>query len=163
MDKPNNPANAVAERPQRKRIPMSVPQRKLEVTEIPGFHLHWFRDENIARAVQAGYEFVEDKEVSLNQSGVGSSKDITGNADMGTRVRVVSGTAADGNVEHLTLMKIRQEWWDEDRKEIEARNASVMSAIFQQEAIMGAEGVSPEDRSLSYVKTALFQRPVRKK
>jgi len=160
MDK-SNPANA-AEKTTRKRIPMSVPQRKLEVTEIPGYHTHWFRDENVARALQAGYEFVDDKEVILNQSGVGTSKDISGNADMGTRVRVVSGTASDGSAEYLTLMKLKNEWWDEDRKELEARNASVMSAIFRDEQIMGSENVSPEDKGTRYVKTALFNRPVRK-
>lgn len=158
---PINPANAVT--PQRRaRIPMSVPQRKLEVSEIPGYHLHWFRDDNINRAVQAGYEFVEDKEVHLNQSGVGTSKDITGNSDLGSRVRVVSGTAADGNAEHLTLMKIRNEYWEEDRKAIENRNADVMSAIFRDEQVLGSEKVSAEDRSQSYVKTALFNRPTRK-
>lgn len=162
MEKPaTNPANAPAAAT-RKRIPMSTPQRKLEVTEIPGYHLHWFRDENINRAVQAGYEFVEDKEVHLNQGNVGTSKDITGNADMGSRVRVVSGSAADGSAEHLTLMKIRQEWWDEDRKEIDTRNAGVMSAIFRDEQVLGSEKVSAEDRNQSYVKTALFNRPTRK-
>jgi hypothetical protein len=156
-----NPANAVT--PQRRaRIPMSVPQRKLEVTDIPGFHLYWFRDENIDRAIQAGYEFVSDVEVHLNQGNAGTSKDITGNADMGTRVRVVSGTAADGGAEHLTLMKIRQEWWEEDRKLIDSRNADIMSAIFQGEQVLGSDKVSPEDKSQSYVKTALFNRPTRK-
>ncbi len=157
-----NPANNADAKSTRKRIPMSVPQRKLEVSEIPGFHTHWFRDDNIARALQAGYEFVDEKEVTLNQMGVGSSRDVSGNADMGSRVRVVSGTAADGGVEHLTLMKIRQEFWDEDRKEIEARNASVMSAIFRDEQILGSEKVSPEDQGSRYVKTALFNRPTRK-
>jgi hypothetical protein len=161
MDKPN-PANAATTKPERKRIPMSVPQRRLEVTQIPGYHLHWFRGENVPRALQAGYEFVEDKEVQLNQLNVGTSKDMNGNADMGSRVRVVAGTAADGNVEHLTLMKIREEWWNEDRKSIEERNASVMSAIFRDEQILGSEKVSPEDQGARYVKTALLNRPVRK-
>ena len=161
MDKSTNPANAPA-KTERKRIPMSVPQRKLETTEIPGYHLYWFRDENVPRAVQAGYEFVQDNEIQLNQLGVGSSKDISGNSDMGSRVRVISGTSADGSAEHLTLMKIRQEWWDEDRKAIEERNASVMSAIFRDEQILGSEKVSPEEQGARYVKTALLQRPVRK-
>ena len=162
MDKPINPANAATPRPERKRIPMSVPQRKLEVADIPGYHLHWFRDDNVQRALAAGYEFVDSKEVQLNQTAVGSSKDISGNADMGSNVKVISGTAADGGVEHLTLMKIRQEWFDEDRKELEARNAAVMSAIFRDEQIPGSENVSREDQNQRYVKQALFQRPVRK-
>jgi hypothetical protein len=162
MDKPAvNPANAPAPTA-RKRIPMSTPQRKLEVTEIPGYHLHWFRDDNIPRAVQAGYEFVDAKEVHVNQVNVGSSKDITGNADMGSRVRVVGGVAESGGAEHLTLMKLREEYWREDRRAIDERNASVMSAIFQDEQILGSEKLSADDRSQRYVGTALFQRPTRK-
>jgi hypothetical protein len=141
---------------------MSVPQRRLEVSDIPGYHLHWFRDSNIARAIQAGYEFVEDKEVELNQGGVATSKDISGNADLGSRVRVVSGLAADGSTEYLTLMKLREEFWVEDRKQIDARNADIMSAIFRDEQILGSEKVSPEDQGTRYVKTALFNRPARK-
>jgi len=157
-----NPANVAKETVTRRRIPMSVPQRKLEVAEIPNYHTHWFRDDNIERAKQAGYEFCEDREVSLNQHNVGSSKDIGGNADMGTRVRVVAGAGAEGKAEYLTLMKIKNEWYDEDRKALEARNASVMSAIFQNEQIPGSDQVSLEDRGQRYVKTALFQRPTRK-
>lgn len=162
METKTNPANPAVAKPERKRIPMSVPQRKLETTEIPGYKLYWFRDENVQRALQAGYEFVQDSEIKVNQLGVGSSKDITGNADMGSQVRVISGTAADGKAEHLTLMKIRQEWWDEDRKALEERNASVMSAIFRDEQILGSEQVSSEDRGQRYVKQALFTRASRK-
>lgn len=146
----------------RKRIPLSIPQRKLEVAPIPGFHLYWFRDDNVERALQAGYEFVDDKEVSLNQHGVATRKEISGNADLGSHVRVIAGTAANGSAEHLTLMKIREEWWKEDQKVLEERNASVLAAIFQDEQIMGSEQLSPEDRATRYVKTALFNRPTRK-
>ena len=45
---------------ERKRIPMSVPVQRLEVAEIPGYHLHWFLStpERLQRALDGGYEFV---------------------------------------------------------------------------------------------------------
>jgi len=158
-----NPANKPGtDKAARKRIPMSTPHRRLEAPDLPGYHLYWFKDSNIPRALQAGYEFVDDKEAPLNQLNVGNDKTISGNADMGSRVRVIAGTAEGGGVEHLTLMKIKEEFWLEDRKAIDARNADVMSAIFREEQIAGSDKASPADRGTSYVKTALFQRPTRK-
>jgi hypothetical protein len=59
-------------------------------------------------------------------------------------------------------MQIKEEWWTEDQKVLENRNASVMSAIFKNEQIAGSEKVPPEDQGTRYVKTALFNRPTRK-
>jgi hypothetical protein len=59
-------------------------------------------------------------------------------------------------------MKIRNEWYDLDRKGIEERNASVMSAIFKDEQILGSDRMSTADKGASYVSKALFNRPVRK-
>jgi len=158
-----SPANSNApDKAARKRIPMSIPQRKLEVPEISGYHLHWFLDSNVPRAIQGGYEMVRDDEVPLHQFGVGTDKTLSGNADLGTNVRVFGGRDDQGKAEHLNLMKIKIEWWDEDRKTIEARNASVMAAIFRDEQIAGSDKVATEDRAQSYVKTALFNRPKRK-
>ena len=158
-----NPANKPEqEKAARKRIPMSTPNRRLEAPEIPGYHLYWFVDKNVPRAIQAGYEFVEDREVSINQRGVGTDNTVSGNADLGSHIKVIAGTAEGGGVEHLTLMKIKEEYWLEDRKEIDERNAGVMSAIFRDEQIPGSDKSSASDRGTSYVKTALFQRPTRK-
>jgi hypothetical protein len=139
---------------------MSVPRRKLEVSGIPGYHLYWFLEQNVPQAQQAGYEFVGDHEVTINQHNVGTSREISGNADLGTRVKVLSG---GGQGEHLVLMKIKEEYYLEDRKAIEARNADVMSAIFTREEILGSESVSAADRGTRYVKQALFNRPGNKK
>lgn len=163
MESKPNPANRSApEKAARKRIPMSVPSRKLEVPPIPGYHLYWFADRNVARAIQAGYEFVEDREVPLNQLNVATSRDISGNSDLGSHVRVIGGTAEGGGVEHLTLMKIKEEWYLEDQQVLEKRNAQIIQAIFRDEQILGSEQVSAEDRGQRYVKTALFNRPKRK-
>lgn len=159
MTNPANDPKKVAETQARKRIPMSVPQRRLEVPDMPGYHLHWFLDRNVPRAVQAGYEFVDSRQVPILQHGVANPKDTSGNADLGSRVRVVGGTAANGDVEYLNLMKIREEWWKEDRRALEERNAAIIKSIFVDEEILGSEQSSPGDRGAAYVKTALFNRP----
>lgn len=148
---------------EKRRIPMSVPRRKLEVSDIPGYHLYWFLDQNVAAAQQAGYEFVDESEIELNQHGVGTSRDISGNADLGTLVKVVAGAGAGGRGEMLNLMKIKNEFYLADRKEIEARNAQILNSIFKDEKIMGDESVSAADKGQTYVKQALFNRPVNKK
>jgi hypothetical protein len=76
--------------------PMSVGMRRLEVAEKDGWHRHWFRATagNIARAKQAGYRFVEQDEVDLNDfdlAGDGQSK----GTDLGSRVTVTSGDGTD--------------------------------------------------------------------
>ena len=164
MEQPKvNPANKPGVEPgARKRIPMSIPRRKLEVQEIEGYHLHWFLDANVPLAIQGGYEVVDSKEVPLSQFNVGTDSSLSGNASLGSNVRVVAGTAENGHPHFLNLMKIKLEWWQEDQKAIENRNASVLSAIFQDEAIPGSSQPTPGDTSQRYVKTALLNRPVRK-
>lgn len=171
-----NPANAAPrEAGMRKRIPMSVPMRKLEVPELPGFHLYWFVDRNVPRALQGGYEFVEVDELPVTQRNVANDSDTSGSVDLGARVRVTSGLGEDGRPEGLVLMKIREEWYREDQRILEERNAKVLSAIFQGEAIYGSEKLTKDDDDKVYIKKGntsfdpssgklkpLFQRPTRK-
>lgn len=127
-----NPATRDTPAAERKRIPMSVPVRKLEVPDIPGYHLHWFRSDaaRIQRAQEGGYEFVDAGEIRLNPVGLGADTTHSGNTDMGSRVSVISGESADGvDAERMILMKIKQEWYDEDQKLVEARNDSVAAAL----------------------------------
>lgn len=164
-----NPANAAVSAkdqaaPERKRIPFSVRQRKLEVPEISGYHLHWFRESNVPRALQAGYEMVKAEEVPINQFGVGNSKSISGNMDLGSGVKVVGGEGERGEAVYLCLMKIRLEWWLEDQKAIEQTNLSTLQAIFKDKSVVGDSQQSADsDTSQRYVKQALLQRPPRKK
>lgn len=154
---------------ERKRIPMSVPRQKLQVADIPGYHLHWALDSRIPSYLQAGYEYVNGEEVQLNQQSVGTDSTISGNQDLGTRVSVVAGVGQDGRAEHLVLMKLRLEFWTEDCRVLEQQNARRLEGIFRGEQIMGAEGVKSEDRNLMYVDRErssfmkpLFQRPRKK-
>lgn len=96
--------------------PMSVGQRRLEVPPIDGYHLHWFRGSsaNLIRAQQAGYEFVDKDEVSLNDFDIAGVGDGNKGTDLGSRVSVISGddVGQEGQAGRLYLMKCRQELYD---------------------------------------------------
>lgn len=146
---------------ERKRIPMSVPVQRLEVPEIPGYHLHWFLStaERLQRAMDGGYEFVDEREVKINNVSLGGDSAASGNADMGSRVSVVSGqeVGKDGQPTRLVLMKLKQEWWEEDQKLVEARNTKVRDALLG--GMIGAEQDRGNDSQHRYVDKARSQIP----
>lgn len=165
-----NPANAsgVAAPPAvRRRIPLSVPRRKLEVDPIPGFVLYWFKESNIQIALDAGYDFVDRNEVRLNQSNEAGSSLSSGNTDLGSRVSVIGDKIGERGVpERLVLMKIREDWWREDRQLLDNQNAQIIQSIFGGQIVAADRG----DHSTSYVNTAmasgsgrLFNRGLQKK
>ncbi len=167
------PGKSAAER---KRIPLSVPQRKLEVPEIPGYKCHWFRGtpQRIAQASSAGFDFVHPDEVNINQVSIGGDAQKGGNTDMGTRVSVIEGGEVDGggNAVRMYLMKQKLEDWREDQAILQERNDSIADALtagYRQGTVGGkAEGETAEDAALRYVDTKrskipeLFRRKVRK-
>lgn len=151
----------IAGKTERSRVPMSVPVQKLEVPEIPGFHLHWFKGtpERLQRALDAGYEYVEEQEVKLNSVSLGGDSAASGNTDMGSRVSIVSGSDSgrDGQAVRLILMKLKQEWWEEDQLQIEARNDKVRNTLLG--GMIGAEQDRPGDSQHRYVDKARTQIP----
>jgi len=161
MEKLNPGTRADATRAERKRIPMSVPVQKLSAPEIPGYHLHWFLStaERLQRALDGGYEFVEEREAKINPVGLGGDSAVSGNTDMGSRVSVVSGQeiGKDGQPTRLVLMKIRQEWWDEDQLLVEARNTKVRDSLLG--GMIGAEQDRPGDSQHRYVDEARTSIP----
>lgn len=160
--------NAKLEAKRRARLPMSVPMRKLEVPEIPGWHPHWFLESNIPRAIQAGYEFVQRGEVPIHTHSLGSSPATDGNQDLGSRISLADGPNAQGMPQCLVLMKIEEELWREDLAKIGERNAAIMGSIFKGEKILEGPGdpQTADDRALRYVDKertkAIFNRPPRK-
>lgn len=150
-------------RAERARIPMSVPVAKLEVPAIPGYHLHWFlgTPERIQRARDAGYELVEPVEVAPNSVGLGSDSAASGSTDMGSAVSVVAGseTGRDGQAVRMVLMKIRQEWWEEDQALIEERNTAVVDALTAGMTGAGQGGETAADARLRYVAKSRTQIP----
>lgn len=96
------------DRPQRaKRIPFGVPKTKLGVNlSIPGHYLYWCNDiENqIEEARAGGYEFVIPKEI--------------GEVREDSQVRRLVGTKKDGSPLYAYLLKIKQEWHEEDKAQL---------------------------------------------
>lgn len=176
--------STLSERPgTRKRIPMSIPRRKFETPELPGFFLYWHLEKNVPAALDAGYEFVDRNELPINQLNVATDSEVSGSVDLGNRVRMIGGVGIDGRAEYHILMKLRQEWRAEDEHARDKNNADILSGIFRGEQILdtGFEGgsategraatnaLAPGDENVRYVdkdRTAiskpLFQRPVRK-
>ncbi len=141
------------------RRPMALPSMTLEVPEIPGYFLYWHLGSQVERALQAGYEFVDSDEVTLNSKNIADDADKSGNTDLGSRVSIVAGTpgAADTSAPRLYLMKIRNEWRTADVKALEARNESIAVALrggVNSENMHGAAPhETPQDRSKRYLKT----------
>lgn len=157
-----NPANAQGKPDaERKRIPMSVPVQRLEVPDIPGYHLHWFQGTpaRLQRALDGGYEFVDEKETRVNSVGLGNESTRSGNTDMGSRVSVVSGQELghDGQPARLVLMKIKQEWWEEDQKVQEKRTEQVINAL--NAGSIGADKDARGDAQHRYVDKSRTQIP----
>lgn len=165
LNEHSNPANAKgATRPP--RIPMSAVNRRLEVKPIPGYYLYWFKEENVPAALQAYYEPVMRHEVTLNTNSPGITGDAGGNTDMGSGVSLIAGTNEGGAPVRLVLMKLPEEYHQEDMSNLEKRNVEIMQAIFGDEAQVGMGGVRQERGELTYVDRertkALFNRKIRK-
>lgn len=149
-----NPGNAPARtKAERQRVPMSVPVQKLSVPDMPGWHLHWFLNSpsRIQRAQQGGYEFVDSSEISLNNADLGGESTQSGNTDMGSQVSVVAGKqlADNGQPERLILMKIRQEWYEEDQKLLDQTSARTVAALSG--GMVGAEKEAGSDAANRYL------------
>jgi hypothetical protein len=108
-----------ADRPQRQaRVPFGVARTKLDIPmQLEGYHLHWVNDEpgRIAEAQRGGYMFVDPKEV--------------GATDTGSQVTRLVGKKEDGSALMAYLMKIEQEFYDEDQELIQREVAKFDSAI----------------------------------
>ena len=127
-----------------KRIPMTTPTRKLEVPEIHGYKMYWFRGEpgRLQRALRAGYEFVNPDEINIFNHDLAGDLDLPGQTDMGDRVSVAAqdGAGDDGQFLRLYLMKIKLEWWDADRAQYETEKIDPLVAALQGGTIGAGEG-----------------------
>ena len=137
------------------RVPMSVPRARLEVPDIPGYSTYWFRGEpgRLQRAFGAGYEFVHPDEIELNNFDLAGSMDFPGGSDLGDRVSIPAqdGAGPDGQYLRLYLMKIKQEYRDQDQAEYEVKMIDpIVDAL--KGGQMGAvkSGENPTDQALRY-------------
>lgn len=122
-DRETETVRSQAQRPRRNSI--GVPRLTLAVTnEIPGYHLCWMNDDgNVQSALDSGYEFVTRGETEL-ANGVTPL-----NTDMSDKVKQKVGTTQQGDVLYAFLMKIKNEWHEEDMAAIEAENKKIEEAI----------------------------------
>jgi hypothetical protein len=106
----NNPSNSKEKSALPKGYqPMSSGTQRLTAPEREGYHRRWFRGDpgRIARAQQAGYEFVSPDDVELNNLDLGGDAKKSGNTDLGSRVSVISGDepGPDGQYGRMYLME----------------------------------------------------------
>lgn len=158
-----NPANDVQQMSERRRhrVPMSTPVRKLQVDPIPGFHLHWFAEFKVSRAKQAGYVLVKQDEVFVNGSPIGADPELGGNTDLGSSVSIVASFDERNNPIRLVLMKLPEEFWQDDQAELNKRNLATMSDIFEGESIgLDSNGRVSGLPEQSYISTAQISKPI---
>lgn len=122
-DRETTQVRSQAQRPRRSSI--GVPRLSLAVKfEIPGYHLCWMNDDgNVQEALDSGYEFVTRGETEL-ENGVAPS-----NVDLNDKIKQKVGTAQHGDILYAYLMKIKNEWHEEDMANIEAQNKQIEDAI----------------------------------
>ena len=124
---PSAPTAAEDGTTRKRRNVFNGTEAKISVrTQIEGYHLHVFTDTGgrIKEAVDSGYEFVKPDEVG----GV-SENVISRNGDLGERIRYLVNPRAEGTEQYGYLMKIRQEWYEEDQAELQAKNNRSDAAI----------------------------------
>jgi hypothetical protein len=127
---------------------MSAPVRRLETSKIPGFKLHWIKEQNLPRAEGAGYVHVLLDEVEVNTRNVSVPSELGSTSDLSNRVSVQYGG------DTLYLMKLPSELYAEDMALIADRNKDVWQQIFRGEMLVGEAQNNPGDTSNRYLKEA---------
>ena len=111
----------------RTRSAFNGTEGKLKVEkQIEGYHMYIFNDYpgRIAQALDTGYEFVSPEEIGSVTTNV-----VSRNTDIGDKVRFLVGNDEHGGPLYAYLMKIRQEWWDEDQAMLQNRNDKMDASI----------------------------------
>lgn len=158
MNENQNPANDLkAQEVPHDYIPMSVPTMRLQVPTKPGYFRYWFRGDaaRIQRAMQAGYRFVDQSEVNINNFDLGGNASNSGSTDMGTRVSITSGDESDanGNPNRLYLMEIPDHLYARGQKYLEDMNDKVAAAL--RSGLLGADGENAGDKKARYSKSGV--------
>lgn len=127
LEKQEGSSPAVDGATRKRRNVFNGTEAKLGVrSQIPGYHLHIFTDvgSRVQEAIDSGYEFVTPTEIG----GV-SENVVSRNGDLGERIRYLVNPRAEGTEQFGYLMKVRQEWFEEDQAELQAKNNRIDSAI----------------------------------
>ena len=133
------------------------PPAKLEVPPIPGYHLHWFLERNLAKAIAGWYEYVDPKDVPTLNGSIGGRTEGSKSEDLGgSQVSQIAGVNEQGQPEKLILMKIRQEWYFEEQRKIAERNLSIIKQIFNKKTPIMAPEESQADYNQRYTREAVI-------
>lgn len=146
-----NPSNPVPRRvTETSRVPMSIPTQRLQVPDIPGWHLHWIADRNVARAYKAGYVHVKDDEIEVNNFDHAGDRAASGNTDLGSNISVLAGGVSEETrrSQRLYLMKMPEEFWLADQAARDEVNEGVAASL--RTGMTGAEN-DPE-KAMRYLK-----------
>lgn len=111
----------------KKRASFNGTEAKLRIGHsIDGYHLHIFNDEpgRIEQALSVGYSFVTPDEVGGTATNV-----VSRNTDVGDKVRFLVGTDGKGEALYAYLMKLSQEFYEEDQEELQRKNDLIDEAI----------------------------------
>ncbi len=142
------------------RVPMNSAELKLTAQEIPGYYLYWMKGtpERIQQALSAGYTFVEMNETLTMNSILGSSSADSGNTDLGSRVSRLGGSevGSDGQPIRLYLMKLPEEYHQEDIKAQDKRSMQLSETLNRDSANPYASGHDKGAYGRS-LKTNMFQ------
>ena len=128
----NKRAEATSNREnKRERVPIGEPRGRLNVEgQEPGFHYAFINDYNVDHAQDSGYEFVTHN-VKIGMRHVNRPS----NADNSYKVSVPVG---GGTI--AFLMRIPQEFYDEDMKRLNARVDMTEQSMRKQSGSNGLEG-----------------------
>lgn len=109
-----------------KRSSFNGTEAKLRIERgIEGFHLHIFNDVagRIDQALNVGYSFVTEDEIGGTATNV-----VSRNTDIGDKVRFLVGTIGN-EPQYAYLMKIQEEFYEEDQMALQSKNDAVDEAI----------------------------------
>jgi hypothetical protein len=93
--------------------------------ELPGYHVHILNDSpgRLAEALENGYEFINVNEVP-------NGEQLSAlNTDMGEKIRYRVGKSDSGEALFAYHMKIKQEWYEEDQRELQSKVDRTDNAI----------------------------------
>lgn len=136
-------------RDRKKRVPLGTLRTKLTVAPIDGYVLRWINDvENrILNADAGGYEFVTYEELGDRQ--IGQNNATPDSRELGTKVSKTVGVTENGTPLVAYLMKIRQEWYDEDQASKQRNIDSMETGLINQ------DGADPDFAANKYGRVSI--------
>lgn len=125
---PRNEQNA---RERKERVRFGAARQKMSVPELEGYFLCWINDvgNRLNEAQAGGYEFVAQGEVGKVGENLSQSKWTKGASETDSRISMVVGKQEDGSSLRAYLMKLKQEWRDEDMADRQAVHDEIDASL----------------------------------